>query len=276
MRAQSSVTRAGKVDSSCRKRIASRARARVRASSATRLTTTRCRSASRPGTSQRDDRLDAETRRHRGELVLPDSGPSSRARRRPGASRWPPQPSISAEARERARGDAVERAFDVLDAALGDAHALELEPAHGLAQEARLLAVRIDQQDLALGRRDRERNAGQARRRCRDRRASRRATYGRIASESSRWRVTISAGIAHGGQVVGGVPAFEQIDVVEQALDRRVIERECRARKGRQRGVAAAIRGRPWKNLRWAQRAMRGAAVSGRTRPDVTASRRLS
>ncbi len=98
------------------------------------------------------------------------------------------------EARERARGDAVERAGDVLDTAFGDAHVLELEPPHSLAQEPRLLPVRIDEQRfraagaaIASGIPGKPaplpRSASVAPETC-----------GRIASESSRCRVTISAG----------------------------------------------------------------------------------
>jgi hypothetical protein len=80
-----------------------------------------------------------------------------------------------------------------LGARFGHAGVAQAELAHGLAHEARLLAVALHQGDLQARAGDRQRDAGQAGAGAEVGQAAS-ATNGCIASESSRWRVPSPAG----------------------------------------------------------------------------------
>src|SRR5262249_20844484 len=129
------------------------------------------------------------------------------------------------EARVGARGDALERPLHALDALFGDADLRQRQPPHRFTQEARLLSVRIDEQELAIRRLYLTRRDVQTRTAAEIRKRRSRYVWRDRERVEHVFRHHLG-GIAHRRQVVGPIPAREQIEVVEQALDRRRVERD--------------------------------------------------
>ena len=131
---------------------------------------------------------------------------------------------------QRPCGDRIEAARFVqrLDPALGHAHVGQAELADRLAHEPRLLAVALDQGHAQPGSGDRKRDAGQAGAGAQvGQGTTSRGDVGHVRVHRERIEQVLVdhlARVAHGGQVVGAVPAHEQREVVEQWRGERLIE----------------------------------------------------